>query len=199
MKRIAIILNIVLAFVLISCQSCGDKDEKTVAKNNTPLTLTELVQDVEETPQMGIWKVEDLHSGSVPTIEAQRVKDTEGKQTCWFTTYFPNSSNFNVKLWGSFPRMEVDEYAYELHMKSENQEEIIIYGNTDYRKKDASFDAVNSKQIIRYLSEATSPVTLTFVGVPKNMTFEIPTEGFKEVCKCWYNALKEKGNDRCLK
>lgn len=197
MKRILTILMLACIVLVPSCKSRGKKAGENI--QNGEKTLVELVQDVEEAPQMGIWKVADLHGDCAPTIEAQRVKDNEGKQTCWFTTELPSSSAFNVKLWGKFPTIEGEDYSCELHLKSNNQDEIMIYGNTEFTKKDVSFNKDNSKQIIRYMSEATSPVTLTFVGAPKNMTFEIPTEGFKEVCKCWYNALIEKGYDRCLK
>lgn len=199
MKKIAIILNIVLAFVLISCQSCGDKDEKTVAKNNTPLTLTELVQDVDETPKMGIWFVNNLHSKYIPTVKTEPIKHEESRQNIWISTYFPSTLNFSVKFWGKYPHMEENQSNYELHLKSNNQEEIIVYGSANSLGDNPSFNGKDSKQIFAYLSTATSPVTFTFVGVPKNMTFEIPIEGFKEVCKCWYNALKEEGYDKCLK
>lgn len=200
MKRIAIILNIVLAFVLVSCQSGGDKNDKAIAKDNAPKALTELVEDVEEAPKMGIWKVKNLHNTSYPTIDTETIKAKDSKQICRFITIFPNTIEFLVEVVGNFPPMSEDEdKSFEVHWKSDNQKELVVYGGTDYRRDHALFDKNTSKQIIRYMSEATSPVTLTFVGVPKNMTFEIPTEGFKEVCKCWYNSLKEKGYDQCLK
>lgn len=199
MKRIAIILNIILALVLVSCQSGGDKNEKAIAKDNTPKTLTELVQNVTETPKMGIWFVNNLHSKYIPTIKTEPIKHEESRQNIWISTYFPSTLNFSVRIWGKYPHMEDDQSNYELHLKSNNQEEIIVYGSTDTSGKDPSFNGKDSKQIFTYLSTATSPVTFTFVGVPKNITFEIPIEGFKEVCKCWYNALKEEGYDKCLK
>lgn len=199
MKRIAIILNIILALVLVSCQSGGDKNEKAIAKDNTPMTLTELVQNVTEAPKMGIWFVNNLHSKYIPTIKTEPIKHEESRQNIWISTYFPSTLNFSVRIWGKYPHMEDDQSNYELHLKSNNQEEIIVYGSANSLGEDPSFNGKESKQIFAYLSTATSPVTFTFVGVPKNMTFEIPIEGFKEVCKCWYNALKEEGYDKCLK
>lgn len=197
MKRILTMLMLACIVLVPSCKSGKSKSGEKVQKGEK--TLIELVENVTESPKMGIWKVDNLHSNYIPTIEAERIREKDGKQTCWFTTFFPNTLNFSVKLWGTFSYMEEDKYACELHLKSSNQEELIVHGGTDWTQRDPHFSAETSKQIIRYMSEATSPVTLTFVGVPKNMTFEIPTEGFKEVCKCWYNALKEEGYDRCLK
>ena len=180
-----------------SCKSGKNKSGEKV--QNDEKTLFELVQDVTEAPKMGIWKVDGRYRDVIPTLEAERVREKDGKKTCWFTTYFTNTLCFYVKLWGEFSYMEEDKYACELHLKSSNQEELIVHGGTDWTQRDPHFSAETSKQIIRYMSTATSPVTLSFVGVPKDMTFEIPTEGFKEVCKCWYNALIEKGYERVLK
>lgn len=199
MKRILTMLMMLACIVLVpSCKSGKNKSGEKV--QNGEKTLTELVQDVDEAPKMGIWKVKNLHNTSYPTIDTETIKAKDSNQICRFITIFPNTIEFLVEVVGNFPPMSEDEdKSFEVHWKSDNQKELVVYGGTDYRRDHALFDKNTSKQIIRYMSEATSPVTLTFVGVPKNMTFEIPTEGFKEVCKCWFNSLKEKGYDQCLK
>ena len=197
MKRILTMLMLACIVLVPSCKSGGKKAGEKI--QNGEKTLTELVQDVTEAPKMGIWFVNNLHSKYIPTIKTEYIKHNESRQNIWISTYFPSTLNFSVRIWGKYPHMEDNQSNYELHLKSNNQEEIIVYGSANTSGEDPSFNGKDSKQIFTYLSTATSPVTFTFVGVPKNMTFEIPIEGFKEVCKCWYNALKEEGYDRCLK
>ena len=95
MKRILTVLMMLACIVLVpSCKSGKNKSGEKVQKGEK--TLIELVENVTESPKMGIWKVDNLHSNYIPTIEAERIREKDGKQTCWFTTYFPNTLNFSV-------------------------------------------------------------------------------------------------------
>ena len=81
MKRILTVLMMLACIVLVpSCKSGKNKSGEKVQKGEK--TLIELVENVTESPKMGIWKVDNLHSNYIPTIEAERIREKDGKGRC---------------------------------------------------------------------------------------------------------------------
>lgn len=197
MKAIKYTILTILAIAVISCKSNGTKNSDTTNKEEK--TLIELAQDATASQKMGIWEVEDLHSSYIPSIKSERIKNNTNKGLSFFYVYFPGETRFSLKMTGEFPTATDDEMANEFHLKSDNQEELVVYGSTDYRHADTSFKMKDAKTIIKYLFNATSSVTFTVVGADKTLVYEVPVEGFKEVCKCWFNALQERGMENLLK
>lgn len=197
MKAIKYTILTILAIAVISCKSNGTKNSDTTNKEEK--TLIELAQNATESQKMGIWEVEGLRSSHIPTIKSERIKDSTNKELSFFYVYFPGETRFFLKMTGNFPTTIDDEMANEFHLKSDNQEELVVYGSTNYRHDDTSFNMKDAKTIIKYLFDATSTVTFTIVGKDKTLVYEVPVEGFKEVCKCWFNALQERGMENLLK
>ena len=195
MKKVVTIL--MLAILLVP--ACKSGNNKNASQKNADKTLVELVQNVTESQKMGIWEVEGLHSSYIPTIKSERIKNSTNKELSFFYVYFPGETRFSLKMTGNFPTTIDDEMANEFHLKSDNQEELVVYGSTNYRHDDTSFNMKDAKTIIKYLFNATSIVTFTVVGKDKTLVYEVPVEGFKEVCKCWFNALQERGMEGLLK
>ena len=195
MKKVVTIL--MLAILLVP--ACKSGNNKNASQKNADKTLVELVQNVTESQKMGIWEVEHLHSSYIPTITSERIKDSTNKEISFFYVYFPGEKRFFLKMTGEFPTEKDDEMANEFHLKSDNLEELVVYGSTNYRHADTSFNMKDAKTIIKYLFNATSSVTFTVVGADKTLVYEVPVEGFKEVCICWFNALQERGMEGLLK
>lgn len=195
MKKVVTIL--MLAILLVP--ACKSGNNKNASQRNADKTLVELVQNVTESQKMGIWEVEGLHSSYIPTIRSERIRDNTNRELSFFYVYFPGETQFFLKMTGEFPTAKDDEMANEFHLKSNNQEELVIYGSTNYRHDDTSFNMKDAKTIFKYLFNATSSVTFTAVGADKALVYEVPVEGFKEVCKCWFNALQERGMESLLK
>ena len=211
MKRILTVLMVACIVFVPSCKS-GESKKKGSSKKEA--TLAELVEKATESQRVGIWYVEDFHStNTTPTLSSDRVKDPTSKALCSFSSSISaTDALFLTFISGrDFPILSLDEkYTTELHLKSDNQDELILYGSSKSWDPGAKFNKKDSMDIFKYFAKAESNVKVSFIGysfqyaysesklVPETLSFEFPIEGYREVCKCWINILKERGKTRGL-
>lgn len=211
MKRILTVLMLACIVFVPSCKS-GESKKKESSKKEA--TLAELVEKAAESQRIGIWYVNNYHSpNTTPTLSSDRVKDPSSKATCLISSRIGSLDELLLTFISGrdFPIVSRDEmFTTELHLKSDNQEELVLYGSARTWDTGAKFDSKDSMEIFKYFARAESNVKVSFIGysyqdafyemklVPQTMSYEFPIEGYREVCKCWINILKERGKTRGL-
>ena len=211
MKRILTVLMLACIVFVPSCKS-GESKKKGSSKKEA--TLAELVEKATESQRVGIWYVANYHSpNTTPTLSSDRVKDPTSKAICSISSSIGSmDALFLTFISGrDFPIVSKDEmFTTELHLKSDNQDELVLYGSARTWDTGAKFDSKDSMEIFKYFARAESNVNVSFIGysyqdafyemklVPQTMSYEFPIEGYREVCKCWINILKERGKTRGL-
>ena len=212
MKRILTILMLACIVLVPSCKSGESKKKGGSSKKEA--TFAELVEKATESQRVGIWYVANYHSpNTTPTLSSDNVKDPTSKAICSISSRIGSMDELLLTFISVryFPIVSKDEMSTtEMHLKSNNQDELVLYGRAASWESGAKFNEKDSMEILKYFAKAESNVNVSFIGysyqdahlemklVPQTMSYEFPIEGYREVCKCWINILKERGKTRGL-